>query len=233
MVAGAAKLARSVVRYNACVARGPTVQGARTKEAILRAAADLASVDGLEGLTIGSLAGVLQMSKSGLYAHFGSKQELQLATLEAAREVYVREVITPALVTATGIERLLALSDNFLSYIERGVFPGGCFFANAMAEFDCRPGPIRDRIAELQAAWMNTLQRAASKAVAGAELRRDTEVELLAFDVEAALLSANWYVHLFSDGSYIGRAKQSIRARIEADCTSRGRRALDHVPTPR
>jgi AcrR family transcriptional regulator len=213
------------------MARGPTAQGARTRDAILRAAADLASVDGLEGLTIGSLAGALQISKSGLYAHFGSKQDLQLATIETARQIYTQEVITPARDAATGVNQLLALSDNFLSYIERGVFPGGCFFANAMAEFDCKPGAIRDRIAELQAAWMHTLQRAAADAVSRGQLRPDADVEQLAFEVEAALLSANWYIHLFSDTSYLDRAKRSIRSRVESNCTSRGRRAIES-PVP-
>lgn len=208
------------------MARGATAQGARTRQTILRAAADLASIDGLDGLTIGSLAGALTMSKSGLYAHFGSKQDLQLATLETARQVYVQEVITPALAGATGVNRLLALGDHFLSYIERGVFPGGCFFANAMAEFDCKPGPIRDRIAELQGDWMQTLQRAAVDAQSRAELRRDADVEQLVFDVESALLSANWYVHLFSDTSYLDRARRSIRSRVESNCTSRGRHAI-------
>lgn len=195
------------------MAHGPTVQGTRTRAAILRTAADLASVEGLDGLTIRRLADALPMSASGLYAHFKSKEGLQLATIEAAREVYVQEIITPAL-TKSGLERLLALCDNFLSYIERGVFPGGCFFASAMAEFDCKPGRIRDKIAELQAAWLATLQRAADTAVRAGELPADTDLEQLAFDLEAVLLSANWYLHLFSDRRYLERARRSVRSRV-------------------
>src|SRR5271170_2654060 len=116
--------------------RHTTSHGARTRDTILRAAADLASVEGLDGLSIGRLATELAMSKSGLFAHFGSKEDLQLATIEEARQRYVQQVIAPALAAGTGITRLSALCEAFLSYIERRVFPGGCFFAAAVAEFD-------------------------------------------------------------------------------------------------
>src|SRR5207247_3855694 len=138
--------------------------GAQTRGTIVRAAADLASVEGLDGLSIGRLASELAMSKSGLFAHFGSKEELQLAAIEEARQRYVQEVIAPGLAAGSGITRLYALCEAFLSYIERGVFPGGCFFASAMAEFDCKaPGPVRDRIAECQHEWMNTLDRKSTR----------------------------------------------------------------------
>jgi hypothetical protein len=105
------------------------------------------------------------MSKSGLFAHFGSKESLQLATIEEARQRYVQEVIAPALASGSGITRLLALCEAFLSYIERGVFPGGCFFASAMAEFAAKePSPVRDLISECQQQWMSTLERAAEDA---------------------------------------------------------------------
>lgn len=183
----------------------------------MRTAANLASVEGLDGLTIRRLADALPMSVSGLYAHFGSKEGLQLATIEAARQIYVDEVIEPALANPPGLGRLLALCDNFLSYVERGVFPGGCFFAAAMAEFDCKPGPVRDRIADLQANWLRTLQRAATDAIRVKELKRGIDVEQLAFDLESALLSANWYVHLFADTDYLDRARHSVRRRVAAD----------------
>jgi AcrR family transcriptional regulator len=117
----------------------------------------VAAADGLDGLTVGRLASDLSMSKSGLFAHFGSKQDMQLATIEEARQRYVREVIEPALAAAAGICRLHALCESFLSYLERGGFPGGCFFASAMAEFDGKaPGPVRERLAECQPQWMDT-----------------------------------------------------------------------------
>src|ERR1700726_1230717 len=106
-----------------------TSHGAKTRSAILQTAADLASVDGLDGLSIGRLATELAMSKSGLFAHFGSKEDLQLATIEEARQRYTREGIDPALAVDAVLGRVRALCESFLSYVERAVFPGGCFFA--------------------------------------------------------------------------------------------------------
>jgi AcrR family transcriptional regulator len=204
-----------------------TARGVRTRSSILRAAADIASVDGLDGLTIGRLAADLQMSKSGLFAHFGSKEDLQLATIEEARQRYAAEVITPGLSADRGIKRIDALCQSFLSYIERGVFPGGCFFASAMAEFDCKaPGPVRDRIAECQEHWMSTLARAADDAIEVGHLRAGADARQLAFELEAALLSANWYVHLYSEPSYIERARRAIHARLAGEATAAGRRIL-------
>jgi AcrR family transcriptional regulator len=207
--------------------RHATRVGAKTRATILQAAADVASVDGLDGLTIGRLATDLGMSKSGLFAHFGSKEELQLATIEEARQRYVREVITPALSSGSGIRRLHLLTDAFLSYVERAVFPGGCFFAAAVAEFDSKSaGPVRDRIADCQQQWMTTLERAAKDAEASGELRAGTDSAQMAFEIEAALLSANWYFHLYSDRSYIDRARHAVRARLTTDATRAGVRAL-------
>ncbi len=204
-----------------------TSHGARTRQAILATAADVASVDGLDGLSIGRLAAELSMSKSGLFAHFGSKQDLQLATIEEARHRYVREVIEPALAAAPGIRRLHALCDSFLSYLERGVFPGGCFFASAMAEFDAKTqGPVRDRIAECQAQWMDTIERSARDAQAAADLKTSTDPEQLAFELEAALLSANWYYHLYHEPAYLERARRAVRNRLASQATSAGVRSL-------
>jgi AcrR family transcriptional regulator len=198
-------------------------QGAETRAAILRAAADIASVDGLDGLSIGQLASALAMSKSGLFAHFGSKESLQLATIEEARGRYVREVIAPALASGSGITRLYALCESFLSYVERAVFPGGCFFAAAMAEFDAKaPGPVRDRIAECQAQWMDTLERAAADGLAKGQLRPDSDPRQLAFELEGALLSANWYFHLYRDATYLERARRAVRTRLSSDATRAG-----------
>jgi AcrR family transcriptional regulator len=203
--------------------RRSTGHGARTREAILRNAADAASVDGLDGLSIGRLAAGLEMSKSGLFAHFGSKEDLQLATIEEARQRYAREVIVPGMVAGPGISRLAALCESFLSYVERAVFPGGCFFAAAMAEFDCKaPGPVRDRIAECQEQWMTTLERAAQEARAQGELRTSSDPRQLAFELEAALLGANWYFHLYSDAGYLDRARRAVRARLASEATPAG-----------
>lgn len=207
--------------------RRPSKEGAKTREAILRTAADVASVDGLQGLTIGKLGADLGMSKSGLFAHFGSKEGLQLATIEAARRRYVEEVLTPARRSPTGIARLHALCEAFLSYVERAVFPGGCFFAAAMAEFDSKaPSAVRDQIVECQEQWMGTLERAAAQAQANGELAPDADPKQLAFELEAALLSANWYVHLHADASYFDRARRAIRTRLLREATADGVRSL-------
>jgi len=171
------------------------------------------------------------MSKSGLFAHFGSKEELQLATIEEARKVYAQEVIEPSLDAGTGITRLYALCEAFLSYLERAVFPGGCFFASAMAEFDSKaPGPVRDRIAQCQEQWMNTLQRAAQQAQDQEELRVESDPRQLAFELEAALLSANWYFHLFNDATYLDLARRAVRARLASEATSAGLHLLPPDP---
>jgi AcrR family transcriptional regulator len=203
--------------------RRATSNGARTRTAILQTAADLASVDGLDGLSIGRLATELAMSKSGLFAHFGSKEELQLATIEEARQRYAQEVIEPACAAGSGIARLHALCEAFLSYLERAVFPGGCFFASAMAEFESKaPGPVRDRIAQCQEQWMSTLERAAEEGQQRGELRTGSDPQQLAFELEAALLSANWYYHLFNDATYFDRARRTVQARLASEATPAG-----------
>ncbi len=197
----------------------------------MQTAADLASVDGLDGLSIGRLATELAMSKSGLFAHFGSKEELQLATIEEARQRYTREVIEPAHAAGCGITRLHALCEAFLSYLERAVFPGGCFFASAMAEFDGKaPGPVRDRIAQCQDQWMDALERAAADGQQRGELRPGSDPRQLAFELEAALLSANWYYHLFDDATYFDRARRAVQAALASEATPAGLRLLPPEP---
>jgi AcrR family transcriptional regulator len=211
--------------------RRATTNGARTRTAILQTAAGLASVDGLDGLSIGRLATELAMSKSGLFAHFGSKEELQLATVEEARQRYAREVTEPARAAGPGITRLHALCEAFLSYLQRAVFPGGCFFAAAMAEFGSKaPGPVRDRIAQCQDQWMDTLARAARQARERGELHARTDPRQLAFELEAALLSANWYYHLFNDATYFDRARRAVRARLASEATPAGLHLLPPGP---
>src|SRR5258707_9265761 len=123
-------------------------RGLKTRRAILRKAVNLASLEGLEGLTIGKLASELHISKSGLFAHFGSKEDLQCAVVDTARDIFVEKVVRPAN-EFHGLKRLRALCENWLSYGEGKVFPGGCFFSAASLEFDDRPGRVRDQIVEL------------------------------------------------------------------------------------
>ena len=174
-----------------------------TRGAILERAAELASVEGLEGLTIGRLASELEMSKSGLFGHFGSKEELQLATVEAAARRFVNQVVEPALAEHEGVPRLRALCAGYLSHLERRVFPGGCFWASVTTEFDGRPGPVRDRIREAFGAWLAELERQA--AIAGA-----SDPAQLAFELQALIQSANSSFQLFGDRTAFRRARKGI-----------------------
>src|SRR3954447_22839890 len=130
--------------------RKQRADGKHTRKAIVREAVSLATLDGLEGLSIGNLAGALDMSKSGVYAHFGSKQELQLATVDEAEQIFRSEVIEPALAAPAGLAQLIAVCDAFFDYLLRRTFPGGCFFASAVLEMGTRSGPVKERIAAFQ-----------------------------------------------------------------------------------
>ena len=166
-------------------------KGQRTRAAILAEAARLATVDGLDGLSIGGLATAIGMSKSGLYAHFGSKEDLQLATIASARETFIAEVFVPALDAPQGIRRFYAACDAFLSHIERRVFPGGCFFAVAAADVGTRPGAVRDAVAAQQRDWPELLERLARKAMELGELDPGVDPAQLAFELNAVLASAS------------------------------------------
>jgi AcrR family transcriptional regulator len=180
-----------------------TTKGAETREAILELAVDLASEEGLEGLTIGRLAGELGLSKSGLFRHFGSKEELQLATVHAAAERFVREVVVPALEVEPGAARLRALCDQYIGYLEREVFPGGCFWAAAAAEFDARPGPVREAVETASAAWLRALEREAG----AAGVRDPAQV---AFELQSLVQGANFAYQLFGDRAAFRRARRGI-----------------------
>jgi AcrR family transcriptional regulator len=181
----------------------------RTREAILDRAVDLASTEGLEGLTIGRLAADLAMSKSGLFGHFGSKEELQLASIEEASTRFVREVIEPTLSEAEGAPRLRALGASYLDYLERGVFAGGCFFAAASIEFDDRPGPVGDRVRDAVGAWMGYLEGQAR--AAGAD-----DPKLLAFEFHALAQGANSAFRLFGDPRAFAQARKAIESVVES-----------------
>jgi AcrR family transcriptional regulator len=189
--------------------------GEKSHRAILRAAAELASTHGLEGLTLAQLAARLGISKSGLFAHFRSKQALELATVEAAGEVFAEDVMKPALAAPPGVERLVALSEAFLSHLERRVFPGGCFFAAAAAELDSRPGPVRDRIAAFQRGWMRTLETHVREARERGELDRSADPPQIAFEVQAMLLAANAAFLLQGDPSVFERARRGVVGILE------------------
>ena len=191
------------------------MKGERTRQSILDRAVDLASLEGLEGLTIGRLAEELKMSKSGLFAHFGSKEELQLATIEAAAERYIREIFTPALQHPRGFPRLMAICESWLSYIRRGVFPGGCFFAAASFEFDSRPGLVQQRIRSLMDDWIGALERAIRLAQDEGHLRNDVDPSQLAFELNALFFGANFSFYLRNDEQAIERARLAVETRLD------------------
>jgi AcrR family transcriptional regulator len=203
-------------------AKGRKAQGERTRKAILEAAVHIASAEGLEGLTIGRLALELSMSKSGLFAHFGSKEDLQVATVEAARAIFINEVIKPAFETAQGLIRLWTLCDIWLGYVQSGVFRGGCFFAAAAAEFDSRPGPVRDRIAEIMKEWLATLRRTIIEAQNAGQLAKEIDPTQLAFEFNSLELGANWEFQLYGDLRAFARARGAIRERLERYATTAG-----------
>jgi AcrR family transcriptional regulator len=203
-----------------------TARGLETRQGILAVAVNIASVDGLSGLTLGRLAAELEMSKSGLFAHFGSKEELQLATIEHATQLYAEQVIIPGLAHPRGMATLYGLCHEYVTLMEREVFPGGCFFASAMADFDARPGPVRDRIAQGQRLWLDLLERAGSDAIEGGEISPSADPAQLAFELEAAMLSANWYHHLYSDPEFFRMARRAVQAALSSKVTAKGRRVL-------
>ena len=213
----ASKQATKVATTNARKA-----QGEGTRKAILEAAVHIASAEGLEGLTIGGLAAELSMSKSGLFAHFGSKEDLQVATVEAARSIFIREVIRPSFEGEHGLLDLWHLCDSWLSYVESGVFRGGCFFAAVAAEFDSRPGPVRDRIAEIMKEWLATLRRAVADAQTAGELRSEVDPTQMAFEFNALELGANWAFQLYGDKQAFARAREAILESLHRQATTQG-----------
>src|SRR5918911_599111 len=207
-------------------ARARRAHGERTRQGILEAAVHIASAEGLEGLTIGRLASETGMSKSGLFAHFGSKEELQLATVEAAREIFIREVIRPAFEAGRGLARLWKLCDIWLMYVRGGVFRGGCFFAAAAAEFDSRPGPVRDRIAEIMKEWLSTLRRAVVEAQEAGQMDHEVDPTQLAFEFNALELGANWAFQLYEDKQSFARARAAILERLRRYSKASGSQLL-------
>jgi AcrR family transcriptional regulator len=182
----------------------------RTRDAIVEEAVDTASITGLEGLTIGVLADRVGMSKSGLIRHFGSKEGLQLAALEAAEARFTATVWEPVAERPAGIDRLGATCASWLSYLERGVFPGGCFLSSASLEFDDRPGPVRDEVATTMELWLGVLARDAEIARVAGELPADSDPEQLAFELNAIFMGANWAFRLMRDDVAFERARRGF-----------------------
>ena len=188
----------------------------RTRDAILRAAASLATVDGLDGLSIGHLAATLGMSKSGLSEHFGSKQELQLATVAEAARIFDAEVVQPALTAPAGLGQLAAVCEAFFAHLERRTFPGGCFMASAALEMGGRPGPVKDLITAFQAQFGELIRGFAAAALARRELPADEDPYRLAFELNGIMLAADTNFVLHDDPAVLDLARQIVRQRLGA-----------------
>jgi AcrR family transcriptional regulator len=194
--------------------RRTRADGERSYQLIVDAAARLATLEGLEGLSIGRLADEIGMSKSGLYAHFESKQDLQLATIDAAEAVYDSEVVAPAIQAPEGVQRLELLCERFLSYVERGVFPGGCFFLATAAEWDTRGGPVRERVRTILDGWAQLVEANVREAQQQGDLQRDADPQQISFEINALLHEANGHYLLFRDSAALDRARTAIRDRL-------------------
>jgi AcrR family transcriptional regulator len=194
--------------------RKPRADGERTREAIVHEAVMLATLDGLEGLSIGNLAGALDMSKSGVYAHFGSKEELQLATVDEAERIFDAAVIDPARAAPPGVAQVVALCDAFFDYLERRTFPGGCFFAGAVLEMGMRPGPVHDRVGAFQAKLTGLIRENIAAGLAQHELADHEDVDELTFEISGMILAANSSFILRQDSAALKMAKAVVRRRL-------------------
>ena len=198
---------------------GRRLRGERTRHSILEHAARVGSAEGLEAVSLQRLADDLGISKSGLFAHFGSKEELHLATIEAAGKTFTGEVIRPALAVPRGVGRVWALCNSWLSYLERGVFPGGCFFWAVAEEFDSRPGPVRDSVLEKKAYWSYSIERSVREAQEAGEVDRDVDPEQLAWELDSLLGGVNSGFKGGDGQRAIERGRRAIRDRLNRAAT--------------
>ncbi len=190
---------------------GRRERGDRTRRAILEAAATLASVEGLEGLSIGRLAEHLGISKSGLYAHFRSKEELQLAAIRTAAAMYERDIVVPAMQADPGLGRLLRFADLFLDYVRNGPFPGGCFFIASSLDPARLRGRVRQLLADNQRELLNLFAECIVIAQERGEVDRSLDPERGSFSVDAILVGADLNYVLFQDPRFLHLAGGEVR----------------------
>jgi AcrR family transcriptional regulator len=208
-------------------------KGEVSRAAILLAAAKLATTKGLDALSIGDLAAEVGMSKSGLYAHFKSKEELELATIETAADIFEREVLRPALAAPAGFPQLRALVDSFLAYLERRVFPGGCFFAAVAMELDTHPGRARDRVVEMQQKWQSLLRQCFLDGQALGKVDAGADVAQAVFETHAALMAANFLFVLMNDPTPLTQGRKAVEnvlARLAVPAEPKKKRTARETP---
>src|SRR3954467_1171717 len=217
---GRANLSRMVARTDhrspSRPARRRRSDGERSRAAILREAARLATVEGLGGLALARLAEAVGMSKSGLFAHFGSKQELQLATIDAASAIFDERVIEPAGAETAGVPRLRAYIEGFLNHVQEGVFPGGCFFVSAMGELDTHPGPVRDGAMAFSQRWLTLLAEQVAPAPTAGELDPVADPPQIAFELNAYMVLGNMQFVAAGDPAALDRVRRAVDARLRA-----------------
>jgi AcrR family transcriptional regulator len=183
-------------------------KGESTRQTILQRALVLARTLGLEGVTLGRLAKGLGLSKSGLFAHFRSKEELQIQVIQTAAAEFKHFVITPALRKPRGEPYIHALFERYLKWAER---PGGCIFISAAAELDDQPGPVRDVLAHVSKEWIRAVAKAAQDAVEEGHFRKDLDTQQFAFEFQSLLLGAHHALRLLDDAKALHRSRLSFK----------------------
>ncbi len=194
--------------------KGTRSDGERTRRDILQTAARLATVEGIRHLSIARLADEVGMSKSGLYAHFGSKEELQLATIDTAEEIYERDVYDRLADVPPGIDGAIALADTHLDHLRRRVFPGGCFFDAAAGDLALERGIVRDRVVRFQSGWVRRLRENLEAAAASGALPPGTDVDQLTYELTAYLVLAHSRLVFDGNDSGLARAATAVRMRL-------------------
>ncbi|MGW6270960.1 TetR/AcrR family transcriptional regulator [Streptomyces sp. NPDC055060] len=199
---------------------GRVERGNQTRRLVLRRTVDIASVEGLDALSVGRIATELKLSKSGVFALFGSKEELQLATVRAAGRIYLDTVVEPAEQTPPGLDRVRQLCARWLDYSEQRVFPGGCFFYGVIAEFGARPGAVHDALARANRDWTGRMEQHVAEARDAGELHPDTDAPQLAFELIALMETANSHSVLHDEPDAYRRAATAITARLRLAATN-------------
>ncbi len=202
------------------VVDGRRARGARTREAVLAEAVQLASVEGLEGLSIAHLAARLGIAKSSVHASFGSKEALQVAVIAHTRDILVELVIAPALKTPAGLQRLFALGEGWMSYLERKTFEGGCVLSSASLEMDGRPGLARDAVAAVMREWLDLLEDNIIRGIEKGEIAADSRPAQLAFELNAVGMATNWQSQLFGDALSYETGRAGWSGLLQRHCVS-------------
>ncbi|MFN3494273.1 MAG: TetR/AcrR family transcriptional regulator [Hydrogenophaga sp.] len=192
-------------------ARKPLQKGQQTKAAIVDAALGLATQIGLEGLSIGALAEVMQMSKSGVFAHFGSREELQISVVREYHTRFEDEVFYPAMSAPRGLPRLRTLFDNWMKRTSVEI-DSGCIYISGAVEFDDRPGPVRDALASSVNTWLSAMRRAVELSIAQGHLRPDTDAAQMAFEVHALILALHYEARFLRSPDSLRRAVQAFES---------------------